>query len=978
MPARAIFDPVALESSARLKPRSHRAPRSAHLPPPKVHFPPPEREAEEIVPKDTRPRHLEVKVKVDHDGLSTPGRAPAVGDARIVGLLPTPPMNSAESMTPTAPSAWEDQMNGRGGHHEHQMRSTSNIGTPLHPHRPLTPDITPPGDLPKLSALQLPADQRAPPSSRTDSFKTAHEDPYSSDGEGREQPPMPMTHANNGLEDRSSTPLARSAKVDVTSAALMAAIEQDLHYDHEQTPTQETPGREFRAFDGAWDAAGRPSSERNGHESKREEVVPTAQTKFEQPSKEYSREEQVRHGEQKYQGDDAETRDDVQPPSSMQKVTKRRRARKRGNKASSATTSEDERPAARPATPPLRRNTNKGLSLRERIEQNREAERRSSTREFAEKINWPLSGEGIPTDGTEGVQHTSNGRPISMASNASSVIEALVLSGPPPTLRRLRHAGKNIAWTKPMQGVRIVTSSVPPTHPPHLRLVHQPAIDDMKRASLASERSISPARPERRATDPTPETIPAVVIPERSSNAGARRKLPVPILKHEKSQENIKEARLRDQRRSGRRVRVEESPSTSKDTVETDHTPRVNPRMDETFRGPAGKRTMWMDDSPVNGASPLKDGHLGMTSYLAAGLVSGSQQSHTSTPEALEVNEATAVSIYPHNNHSLLVVQQQSRPVSQDPRLALPGTNTTINHGSRDLSEESVVRIPPIFKVIPPTPSVMSPVDEPNRQLGNRKSSTERTRPAGVAMSLVKRALGNKRYGDGFVSPFARFNQHSNSQQRGIDHEATPTSSNSGYHIIPRRHQPLLTTRKDTLSNTTTTAPATATTSTNLSPFWRPRGFWDEFDDPSNTVEKEITAKMQDEFLERGRLEEFDPRNVHCRQQRPRRSSASSSPSTSRGDGGHHGYDGAAPISRGSENSNSTSRPSTGRTTNDAEGSEGGPRRRRRRVYLIKPLGVQVEFVGRKGVQERQRELEKGMIKRRISSPTMMEYPAVI
>ncbi|KAF2439856.1 hypothetical protein P171DRAFT_368976 [Karstenula rhodostoma CBS 690.94] len=217
----------------------------------------------------------------------------------------------------------------------------------------------------------------------------------------------------------------------------------------------------------------------------------------------------------------------------------------------------------------------------------------------------------------------------------------------------------------------------------------------------------------------------------------------------------------------------------------------------------------------------------------------------------IEVSEATAVNIYPHNNNSLVVVQQSAR-VSQQPQarqhianeahfaipdveeLEEPSTPPCVpaNEGPQaqlskptltfepstppmqiDLPTFTAVDSPlknprkppepPVIKFIPPTPAeelerqlVLAPPGPPKRS----DSHPQRR------LSLKQRA---RRYSDNLISPFlARA-----SSMRG---------------------------RSDSVSHGQLQIPSANDEDGSLHPFWRPRGFWDDFDDSDSESDDNV------------------------------------------------------------------------------------------------------------------------------------------
>jgi hypothetical protein len=188
-----------------------------------------------------------------------------------------------------------------------------------------------------------------------------------------------------------------------------------------------------------------------------------------------------------------------------------------------------------------------------------------------------------------------------------------------------------------------------------------------------------------------------------------------------------------------------------------------------------------------------------------------SQTSDTHDP--LEVSEATAINIYPHNNNSLLVVQQVGRPTLKeladgaDPMLItgeLPGFSLQPATPPQLFAAEipnvdSPLRNPrkppqvplqlPAIRVLPATPAeeLESPLDEVEVQ----------PKPLTRSLSLKQRA---QRYSNTVVRPII----------------ARTSSLRRSYYSRPRspyrQYEP-------------------SQQATNLHPFWQPRGFWDEFSD---------------------------------------------------------------------------------------------------------------------------------------------------
>jgi len=210
------------------------------------------------------------------------------------------------------------------------------------------------------------------------------------------------------------------------------------------------------------------------------------------------------------------------------------------------------------------------------------------------------------------------------------------------------------------------------------------------------------------------------------------------------------------------------------------------------------------DRSSMGDWSALRPGSTQVTPFSL-------RSAHSSTPGTLEVNEATAISIYPHTNKSILVVQQlprrDSEPiehsaiVASNASFALPGPHVPalLHHAkTRNLLESPLKNPreppqPPDFKVIPPTPIPnYSPTSDQDRDRNPAPTSskTRFSRP----LTIVKRALSARRHSDAIPSPLTR-----NLSRRRTSYAA------------PSDHD------------------------TKLHPFWRPRGFWDDIASDSDS-----------------------------------------------------------------------------------------------------------------------------------------------
>ena len=229
----------------------------------------------------------------------------------------------------------------------------------------------------------------------------------------------------------------------------------------------------------------------------------------------------------------------------------------------------------------------------------------------------------------------------------------------------------------------------------------------------------------------------------------------------------------------------------------------------------------------------------------------------------IEVSEATAVSIYPHNNHSLLLVQQASRNSSMplddqsqfsddayfasqdhvDLRQELQRTPTPpFVDAHEDTVETNESQTQPTLAFEPSTPPMQIDLPQPNAvdiPLENPRPPPEppkimfipptpaeeleydlRSSPPGPPkhsdsypqrrLSLVQRA---RRYSDNLITPFL-----------------VRTSSSRGRHVSDSHAH----------SHRRRRVPTVNDADGNLHPFWRPRGFWDDFEDSDSESDEDV------------------------------------------------------------------------------------------------------------------------------------------
>ncbi|MCJ1251020.1 hypothetical protein MMC30_008251 [Trapelia coarctata] len=498
----------------------------------------------------------------------------------------------------------------------------------------------------------------------------------------------------------------------------------------------------------------------------------------------------------------------------------------------------------------------RGPSLRERVELNKCSPASASTEHFAEQIQWPLDHDKTDIDAK--VRQVDNRR-FSQMSGTSTVIEAMVVDTRPLRRQTLRHTSKNISLrTASSEASRSNRSSLVSSEPRH-RLIHRNTkiTERGNGSSLTSNSTPSVSSEQVRSRKPA---IPVAVIPQRRSSL----KSSAPSSKRQSR--NISD--LGAQEQSGR-------PTTAPDgsTGYFDLTPRKHrtmstplelltpskpaerkhpapppaiPARSSSLSAPTSRNASrtasftstvlhtqaappFPHESPLQHptvefaprtVSPIESTPLRTTEEEWHGLRPRSTlvtpfsmtSMNSSTPGTLEVSEATAINIYPHNNKSVLVVQQTGRGAPEEPDMSafladnnessiLPRQTQAPTMDIPTRTFDSPLRYPrapprpPAFLVIPPTPADHTPPIEPHRDLNHGNTDPKPSNSG--RFSAVRRALSARRYSDSFTAPFTRSLS------------------------LSKRTTPILAQRPSTSDKPSQT----------LSAFWRPRGFWDDFSD---------------------------------------------------------------------------------------------------------------------------------------------------
>jgi hypothetical protein len=745
---------------------------------------------------------------------------------------------------------------------------------------PLTDEDHPPAHTPRNAGMRTPVNQRSPPtpdhtpprgastprglkvthvqpsiSSRAESFKTARED-QSSDDEAPETPSLNLS-TQRWLEDIHP---ARQAEVRRSLGLSLG--------DGDVTPKKRAPKKlweseSFAAFDGQWT---RPLEviksrivpdimkpmdvtpiEMQPVVAESTEAKPT-ETKPKATNDEEIKQVETQHEETKAveppleEMKPVETQHEETKPVESKAVSADHTPRLKKVKKLRAEQNHDyqsplhERSISLPdRTIPAATSLKRDRSLRERVQDSSQVHT-LSTENFGDEIGWSPS-----SDNSEKV----NSWRFSTISATSTTVEAMVIDTPPQRKRTLRHFDKNPALRSasspiPRSNRTSMNSNIDSLH----RLVHKTGkITNQNRWSLNSDISASVTSSSQ--APHQPETIAVVVIPQRrsslkSSASSSRRPSQSsgsfmsgshpPIVpdgingyfesprqrRRTLSDSNPSASSSIENGRAGRKFTTNDPPRSSSLSAPTSRTrsraasmtsdtsrlrdvlPVVKPQPAE---GPPPERLSKAISETTNPQEwqGLRPPSSQFTPFSLHSVLS-------SSPGPVEISEATAVNLYPHNNESLRVVEKRFQPESRAVQelkikpMALLLDEEEPTTPRMDLRPPSVVDSPlknpreppkpPDFKIIPPTPAAVTPSEEADRQLGKRPQTSDGKTGLGRRFNSVRRAFSARRYSDSFSPPFTR----------SLSLRTTARNRKKGEDL-----------------------------DSNLHPFWRPRGFWDDF-----------------------------------------------------------------------------------------------------------------------------------------------------
>ena len=703
-----------------------------------------------------------------HSWIPSPSNAHEVPD----NVLPlTPPSNSTEDVNRVRSDDRPTKAHARTSSHT----TSSGLTTPVVRRSPPTPETTPPKVV-QTTLDFLDSSTSHLPSTRAESFETAREN-ISSDDEETHRLDSPLLNVSRQKW------LKHAHHSGLKEIGLGLGLESE---DGEGTPTAMAPKYSLKddaliSFDGAWNDATPELDAVKG-------------------------------------GADLSYRSELK---------KRHRKRPRISDQLLETPLVD---ASSVHTPPSR-----SLSLRERVDQSREALTHSSTEDFAEQVNWPLKEDGFNID--EALREVDNRR-LSQMSGTSAVVEAMVFNTPPQRRRTLRHSAKFDDLTSATTQEKRRTLNLDDHG--HRRLLRHSKYPNVS----AREPSVSDARGggDPRSSGKGYDVIPVIVISSLQPSSPRPRPL-----RRMKPLTDLKLQSLRPTTAPEDAVGYFDLPRHERRTISAyiQNTPlqpekriiREAPPSNLSATSPPSapatreiSRTTSHTSNGIDSISPptrqLSELGLPSTGIPDTGRTSPDQESNggwsglrprsslvtpfslrsarSSTPGTLEVNEATAISIYPHTNKSILVVQHAPRRDSQagessaiiaaNARFAIPAGSAQqpVIHQPRELTDSPLQNPrsppqPPDFKIIPPTPANATDVSSLDRTNANTETPKGRF---SAPLSRVRRALSARRYSDNFVAPFAR------TLSRRSD-----TARRASTGIDPNR---------------------------NLHPLWRPRAFWDD------------------------------------------------------------------------------------------------------------------------------------------------------
>lgn len=727
-------------------------------------------------------------------------------------LPPTPPAHSRNPSDETKTPAVPFKANGTA-------TDSSTPNTPPNVHSPPTPDFTPPRNPRRASLMRPPLSERNS-SSRAESFKTARENQSSEE-------------VRSVFTPGESTPM--------DPEPLYVGLGLDLDVERRRTPTPVLRQKfsfeddEFRRFDGEWNV-----SDRMDHKVR------------------YGRDEDI-----------------------VRNATVRTRGARKPYRFDESPVVQEVR-VDRPVAP-----TNATIHLQEfglgngTTDQVKDVSSADTLRgNDVKRQLWPEGSKRAESPPAPDVPDVRRFSSMSGRSSATTIGAVVVVNSPPVQRRTLRH-------TKKQYGLRDITPPGLPTAPAVTNDLPNGSSEVAKRIIHKSNGS---SRPNHNSLNSNVSTtastrsrrrilsegaIPVIVVPERRSSVKSAQ---VPALRPASSRQSRKTASLQSaplsqsagsnipgtiEQPTIRQRRMSDSATSRVSSERTSDGPPVIPQRRSSLSAPTSRNTSRSGsltaeslrahnaiqaveaaklaalapnpppvppkDSAPSGNTLTVDtnGDPFFGQRLSAQVTPFSQSSHDTHGTALEISEALAINLYPHQNRSVLMVQHapiQPRPVPKGrpihlrtTSLPLPTEPDPMTPPQRSLpleiEAESPLRnprdppVPPVIKFIPPTPAAVSP-DDDTKQLGHDFLTTDTNTISSVPPerrpSLLQRALSaHRRENMSLATILPRRFSLSRQPRNSVD-TATP-------HTYPTvSDQPADTSR--------------------LHPFWRPARFWDDLD----------------------------------------------------------------------------------------------------------------------------------------------------
>lgn len=733
-------------------------------------------------------------------------------------LPPTPPTHSRQSSDSSSTTASAPE-------YEAPVASSPHVssapGTPTNQRSPPTPDVTPPRVKP-LTLRPPPRERASSTQSRTDSFRTARENPYSSEEDLSAVRPVLSSIRPPETEVKQRRQKGERRK----EVGLGLGLESDN--DGTTTPRADTASlQDFVVFDGEWGHAGGEISE-------------------------------------------VETEWDDNLMRNV--VVRKRNTRKPYNFVDGAT---DEILEDNIVSPTMATKVVRSLPLQERIARHR-LERAAET--SGERIVQPSA---VPDFDSPISADDRRFSAMSGRSAASPVIEAIVVDSPPERRQKLRRSKKQIGLRdlSDQSSVPSGPSSVASNEPQRTLTRNVPQIPKRRHGSLASNATVSTTSSNGRSRRQVLKDggIPVVVVPDRLSSAKPSR---APSLRSTSSHKTKRTVSLSSaplsqsskynepgyiQSNPPHKRTLSESDKSSHSVRTIDFPPNI-PARRSSLSAPTSRNSsragsltaeslkahnLMHEQEAVKpkviqiqppelpqgfGQTPRPNivDHIGVPSFgnrRSTQVTPFSQSSYETAGTAAEVSEAMAVSIFPHQNSSLLLVQQLPAP----PRPSLPKVEaidqaqpqtvacgeaavapvtppqqtSAMEENDSPLRNPRAAPEPPAIKFIPPTPAALLPEDEEDRELDyNQRPSTSDTPRRRI--SLMRRAFNNRRNSETATEPIQGLLKRTfslGSRRRASTNGTSKGSAN--------------------LSSPALDRPAD---DGKLHPFWRPNHFWDDLD----------------------------------------------------------------------------------------------------------------------------------------------------